>query len=112
MSAHHLLKDQTIIVTGAATGIGQAFALGCAAQGARVVAADMNAAGVGHFETRDHAQACRLAAARRAEQGKELACRDVERDIVDGHDAAVERLADPVEFDGGGSQRINPSTSW
>lgn len=44
MSAHHLLKDQTIIVTGAATGIGQAFALGCAAQGARVVAADMNAA--------------------------------------------------------------------
>ena len=44
MSAQHLLKDQTIIVTGAATGIGQAFALGCAAQGARVVAADMNAA--------------------------------------------------------------------
>ena len=44
MSAQHLLKDQTVIVTGAATGIGQAFALGCAAQGARVVAADMNAA--------------------------------------------------------------------
>lgn len=42
MSATHLLDPKTIIVTGAATGIGQAFALGCAAQGARVVAADMN----------------------------------------------------------------------
>ena len=31
-----------VIVTCAATGIGQAFALGCAAQGANVVAADMN----------------------------------------------------------------------
>lgn len=41
---HNLLADRTIIVTGAATGIGQAFALGCAAQGANVVVADMNAA--------------------------------------------------------------------
>ena len=41
---HDLLADRTIIVTGAATGIGQAFALGCAAQGANVVVADMNAA--------------------------------------------------------------------
>ena len=39
-----LLADRTIIITGAATGIGQAFALGCAAQGANVVVADMNAA--------------------------------------------------------------------
>ena len=39
-----LLAGRTIIVTGAATGIGQAFALGCAAQGANVVVADMNAA--------------------------------------------------------------------
>jgi len=39
-----LLDNRTIIVTGAATGIGQAFALGCAAQGANVVVADMNAA--------------------------------------------------------------------
>ena len=39
---HDLLKNRTVIVTGAATGIGQAFALGCAAQGANVVAADMN----------------------------------------------------------------------
>lgn len=44
MNAHDLLADRTVIVTGAATGIGQAFALGCAAQGARVVAADMNPA--------------------------------------------------------------------
>ena len=28
MSAKNLLQDQTIVVTGAATGIGQAFALG------------------------------------------------------------------------------------
>ncbi len=44
MSANNLLADRTIIVTGAATGIGQAFAVGCAEQGANVVVADMNAA--------------------------------------------------------------------
>jgi len=44
MSAHHLLPEHTIVVTGAATGIGQAFALGAAAQGAHVVVADMHAA--------------------------------------------------------------------
>lgn len=44
MNSHDLLKDRTIIVTGAATGIGQAFAVGCAAQGAHVVVADMHAA--------------------------------------------------------------------
>ena len=44
MSSHDLLAGRTIIVTGAATGIGQAFAIGCAAQGANVVVADMNAA--------------------------------------------------------------------
>lgn len=41
---HDLLTHRTVIVTGAATGIGQAFALGCAQQGANVVAADMNPA--------------------------------------------------------------------
>ena len=41
-----LLDQRTIIVTGAATGIGQAFAVQCASQGANVVVADMNAAGV------------------------------------------------------------------
>ena len=44
MTSHDLLSGRTIVVTGAATGIGQAFALGCAAQGANVVVADMNAA--------------------------------------------------------------------
>ena len=44
MPTHDLLTDRTIVVTGAATGIGQAFAVGCAAQGANVVVADMNAA--------------------------------------------------------------------
>ncbi|MEW5887596.1 MAG: 3-oxoacyl-ACP reductase family protein [Pseudomonadota bacterium] len=44
MKAHDLLTDRTIIVTGAATGIGRAFAVGCAEQGASVVVADMNAA--------------------------------------------------------------------
>ena len=44
MPTHDLLSDRTIIVTGAATGIGQAFAIGCAAQGANLVLADMNAA--------------------------------------------------------------------
>jgi len=44
MSAQNLLPDHTIIVTGAATGIGQAFALGAAAQGAHVLVADMSPA--------------------------------------------------------------------
>jgi len=44
MSAQNLLPGQTIIVTGAATGIGQAFALGAATQGAHVIVADMNSA--------------------------------------------------------------------
>ena len=37
MAAQNLLNDRTVIVTGGATGIGQAFAVGCAAQGANVV---------------------------------------------------------------------------
>ena len=44
MTAQNLLSDRTVIVTGAATGIGQAFAVGCAAQGANVVVADLSAA--------------------------------------------------------------------
>ena len=44
MSTHDLLTGRTIIITGGATGIGQAFAIGCAAQGANVVVADMNSA--------------------------------------------------------------------
>ena len=44
MPTHDLLAGRTIVVTGAATGIGQAFAIGAAAQGANVVVADLNAA--------------------------------------------------------------------
>jgi 3-oxoacyl-[acyl-carrier protein] reductase len=44
MSIQNLLEQKTVIVTGGATGIGQAFAMGCAAQGANVVVADMNSA--------------------------------------------------------------------
>ena len=44
MNAHDLLTNRTVIVTGAATGIGQAFALGCAAQGANVVVVDLGPA--------------------------------------------------------------------
>lgn len=44
MAAENLLTDRTVIVTGAANGIGQAFAVGCARQGANVVVADLNSA--------------------------------------------------------------------
>ena len=44
MNKQNLLDKKTIIVTGGATGIGQAFAVGCAAQGANVVVADINSA--------------------------------------------------------------------
>jgi len=75
MSAHDLLSGRTVVVTGAATGIGQAFAVGCAAQGGNVVLADMNAAD----ET--------LAAIERA-GGK---AHYVQTDVSD--DAAVQRMA-------------------
>jgi NAD(P)-dependent dehydrogenase (short-subunit alcohol dehydrogenase family) len=42
MPTGDLLRGKTVVVTGAATGIGQAFALSCAGQGAHVVAADMH----------------------------------------------------------------------
>jgi len=40
------LKDKVVVVTGAASGIGRACALECAAEGARVVAVDINAEGL------------------------------------------------------------------
>ena len=40
-STHNLLANRTIIVTGAASGTGQAFAFGCAAQGANLVVVDI-----------------------------------------------------------------------
>ncbi len=44
MSTPPLLDGRTVIVTGAATGIGQAFALACSAHGANIVVADMGPA--------------------------------------------------------------------
>lgn len=44
MSLPPLLDGRTVIVTGAATGIGQAFALACSAQDANIVVADMGPA--------------------------------------------------------------------
>lgn len=82
MNAHDLLSNRTIIVTGAATGIGQAFAVGCAVQGANVVVADLNDAS----ET--------VAAVARA-GGKALAVRvDVsdETSVRDMADAALQRF--------------------
>ena len=44
MQAHSLLDGRTIVITGAATGIGQAFAVACATHGANIVVADLNTA--------------------------------------------------------------------
>ena len=44
MAEHKLLQDRTIVITGAATGIGQAFALASCAHGANVVVADIGPA--------------------------------------------------------------------
>jgi len=42
MNGNQLLQNKTIIVTGAATGIGQAFSVACASYGAKIIVADMN----------------------------------------------------------------------
>ena len=44
MSDNRILEGKTIVVTGAATGIGQGFSLAAAAHGAKIVVADMNPA--------------------------------------------------------------------
>ena len=42
MSNDQILQNKTIIVTGASTGIGQAFAVACASYGSKIILADMN----------------------------------------------------------------------
>lgn len=42
MSNDQILQNKTIIITGASTGIGQAFSLACASYGAKIIVADMN----------------------------------------------------------------------
>ena len=44
MTGNALLSGRTVVITGAATGIGQAFAIACASHGANIVVADMNGA--------------------------------------------------------------------
>jgi NADP-dependent 3-hydroxy acid dehydrogenase YdfG len=43
------LKDKVVVITGAASGIGQALALACAARGARLLLADINESGLAHI---------------------------------------------------------------
>ena len=68
-----------------------------------VLAAEADAARVGHLEARDHAQRRRLAAARRTEQRQELAGRDVEAHVARRVDLALdamrEALGDAVDVD-------------
>ena len=42
MSNDKILQNKTIIVTGASTGIGQAFSVACASYGAKIIVVDMN----------------------------------------------------------------------
>jgi len=42
MSNDQILQNKTIIVTGASTGIGQAFSVACASYGAKIIVADKN----------------------------------------------------------------------
>ena len=42
MSNDQILQNKTIIVTGASTGIGQAFSVACASYGSKIIVADMN----------------------------------------------------------------------
>ena len=53
MSNHSAITDKVAVVTGAASGIGRAIAVGFAAEGAKVVAVDINAAGLAEIETDD-----------------------------------------------------------
>ena len=61
-------------------------------------AADRDRAVRDLLEPGDHAQRRRLAAARRADEDEELAVRDVEREVLDGLDAAVVDLVDVLEL--------------
>lgn len=50
MKVHYDFRGCTVLVVGAASGIGRATALACAAAGAAVVAADIDAAGLGTLQ--------------------------------------------------------------
>ena len=61
------------------------------------------------FESRQHAQECRLSASGRAEKDKKLAVRDSQVDIVDRRDAAP-GLGDMLESDRGHGE-VRPAVS-
>ena len=58
-------------------------------QPGRVLAGQLDAAGVGRLQPGDDPQDRALARARRAQQGDELAGRDLERDVLHGLERAV-----------------------
>ena len=81
-------------------------------QRGEVHAVEQEGAGVRRLEARENAKQRGLAAARRAEQGEELALLDVERDIVD-RDNATEALADALDakkhaLAAGGRRSLSP----
>ncbi len=65
-----------------------------------VLTVDEDLAARGRLEAREHAQQRRLAAARSAEKGEELALDDVDRHIVDGREV-TELLGDLLDADEG-----------
>ena len=73
-----------------------------------VAAVDRDAPGIELDEAGDRHQRRRLAGAAEAEQGDELARRDVERDIVDRDEIAV-ALAEMADLDGGAGHALSPA---
>src|SRR5690606_40365087 len=65
-----------------------------------ILAVEEDATFVRILEAGDHAQRCRLAAARRAQQRDEFAFADGERQIIDSGYAARKGLGDLIEFYG------------
>src|SRR4029453_3561906 len=63
-----------------------------------VLAAETDAAGVGLFKAGDHPQRGRLAAARRPEQGQELARSDVEADVARRVDLALHAMGEALRY--------------
>jgi short-subunit dehydrogenase len=72
-----LLKDKVVVITGAASGIGKALALGCAQRGAKLLLADLDASGL-----RSIAESLRAAG---------TACHELVTDT--GNEAAIHALA-------------------
>ena len=74
-----------------------------------VLAVEHDAPAVGLLEASDDAQGRGLAATGGAEQGYEFALSDVEADVVDRPDVALERTSQTLQFNNV-TQRTNPET--